>query len=272
MDGSETFVDLSRPDVPAEKQRVLPTARECAVRAYNYAYQRDPERASEFFLSFEPVAQRMLERYRPQPGKSFEHYLLSVIAHRWKSFRADTARGFSRRLIIDRTLRPTEHFDDELNLVVFAIRPKGIALRGTVFAALACNESLTDQQLRTIEGESGKPIYRHLAKLRSLREGSRERADLLRLRRDKAYCAMLYNQGLVQLETDPERRAEYVARASKARKTAENARNRLAHVQLGPSHAQLAGELSVPKGTIDSYVYTAVRFVQSVISEGGNAK
>ncbi len=247
----------------------LPTAREAALVAYKYAFKRNPELAAEFFLSFEPVAVRLLERYKPMPGKSFSNYLMSAIGFRWKSFVVkQTSENAKQNIVAFAVYRERGGVSQPEAQEIQSIpgagdgriegRKSGTALRGLAYAALRHAGQLSDEQLRQIEQISSTHIMRHLSAIAVAADSSFERARRFRQTRDGAFASMLYYRALAARETDPERKASLACKAERCFRRMIRARRKLAQVRVVPTHAEISKELGIPKGTIDSAIHAAL--------------
>lgn len=238
----------------------VPSAHACALIAYDYAHRIDPELASEMFITFLPVAQRMVERYRPQPGKSFSNYLLSAIRHRWLSLRMGEFRAeYDRRDVLMVALRPEKADPPEGPARVVVPAPRSATVRrGICMAAVSCMEEIGEDRARLVEALVGMPVTPVPP---SLKDDARDRLERFRRTRDRAYSAMLRYQGRLRRETDPEQRERLIDLEARSRLRMERARRMIRRMRVQPSHREIAEATGVPKGTIDSAIFAAYRAV-----------
>ncbi len=251
-----------------------------------YAYprlrgSRCEDDAGEFYLSCYPRLVRMLRRFREQ-GKPFEWYLQSVL--RWQYLAYVRARRRRERqwtsgslaAFWEPPLLEPEPAPERAGLRgqaagLFRLEAGGRAVRRgertrLLVWALKRVRTLSERELQELAELSGllpEVLGRVCARLRQGLLPHERRLELLAGRRTRGYAALCLLEQELGREAEPARRAQLERRVQKARHALGRSQLRIAAVRLAPSNREIAAALGLPKGTVDTALYSLRRRRQS---------
>jgi DNA-directed RNA polymerase specialized sigma24 family protein len=254
-----------------------------SARVYAYPRlrgSRSEDDAGEFYLLCYPRLVRTLRRFREQ-GKPFEWYLQSVL--RWQY------------LAYVRTRRRRERLWTSGSLAAFweppalreepAPEPPGMRRRASGLFRLEEGNGAVRRgdrnrllawalkQVRTLSAAELRELAELAqvdpelleqtgARLRQALLPPERRLELLAARRTRAFAALcLLEQELGGRRSPPAGRPWAAAR--KARRAPCRSQRRIAAVRLTPSNREIAAALGLPKGTIDTALYSLRRRQQA---------
>jgi DNA-directed RNA polymerase specialized sigma24 family protein len=255
-----------------------------SARVYEYPRLRGSrceDDAGEFYLLCYPRLVRTLRRFREQ-GKPFEWYLQSVL--RWQYLAFVRARRRRERewssgslaafwepppLEPEPALEPPGLRRQAAGL--FRLEAGGkVVRRGErtrlLVWALKGARALSEPQLRELAELSGlapETLGRACARLREALLPHERRLELLAGRRTRAYAALCLLEQELGREAEPARRQSLERRVLKARRALGRSQLRIAAVRLAPSNREIAAALGLPKGTVDTALYSLRRRRQS---------
>jgi hypothetical protein len=251
-----------------------------------YAYPRlrgsrcedDP---GEFYLLCYPRLVRTLRRFREQ-GKPFEWYLQSVL--RWQYLAFVRARRRRERQWASGSLAAfweppyldPEPAPDPPSLRreaagLFRLEAGGQAVRRgertrLLVWALKRVRTLSAAQERELAewaGVAPQMLEEVCARLRQGLLPQERRLALLAARRTRAYAALCLLEQELAREAEPGRREQLAQRLQRARRALRRGQQRIAGVRLAPSNREIAVALSLPKGTVDTALYSLRRRQQA---------
>jgi DNA-directed RNA polymerase specialized sigma24 family protein len=243
-----------------------------AQKVYFYPRRRmgwDEDACGEFYLFCYSRLVRLLDRFRDQ-GKPFESYLCSVLGWQLRNFARDRKRGerswnVALRIEPERTVTAAVDFPQGNDLGSLALSGECRRLiqtpadrRNFLFFVLKSTRNISPEKCPALAEMAGVPAHRLeslLAELRLGRAHRETRLDVLRRRRNAAFCQIRLLETELPAETDVGRRQELIARLQKAHKRMRGAMDRMARVGLAPTNREIACALGVPKGTVDSGLY-----------------
>jgi len=238
------------------------TFEQAGLQAYEYGLRKsrgDRDKAADFYLDMVPLLHRMLDRYTEQ-GSSFRAYLCRSLKFRWITFAKNDRQKQERITVADtaeasKNTAPHEIADDQPHIHLKKI---GVTERRGLFClALACPE-IDQSKLQELSRISGVPVSEISSRAESLKKPS-DRADTFRARRDRAYARLLSLDWRMRNEVDPDKKAQLATEREVMRLTLTTANAKLIASKIGPTHAELAKELGIPKGTIDSSIFLLLR-------------
>jgi len=255
-----------------------------SARVYAYPRLRGSrceDDAGEFYLLCYPRLVRTLRRFREQ-GKPFEWYLQSVL--RWQYLAYVRARRRRERewasgclaafwepppVEPEPALDPPGLFRQAAGL--FQLEAGGRRVRRgertrLLAWALKGVRSLSETQLRELAELSGVPpelLGQACARLRQGLLPHERRLELLVGRRTRAYSALCLLEQDLGREAEPIRREALARRVQKARRALCRSQRRIAAVRLAPSNRSIAAALGLPKGTVDTALYSLRRRQQA---------
>ena len=220
-----------------------------SARVYAYPRlrgSRSEDDAGEFYLLCYPRLVRTLRRFREQ-GKPFEWYLQSVL--RWQYLAYVRTRRRRERLWTSGSLaafwEPPELREEP------APEPPGMRRRASGLFRLE------DGSGAVRRGDRNRLLAWALKQVRTLSAAElRELAGLAQVDPE------LLEQELGR-ETEPGRREALELRVRKARRALCRSQRRIAAVRLTPSNREIAAALGLPKGTIDTALYSLRRRQQA---------
>jgi DNA-directed RNA polymerase specialized sigma24 family protein len=255
-----------------------------STRVYAYPRlrgSRSEDDAGEFYLLCYPRLVRTLRRFREQ-GKPFEWYLQSVL--RWQYLAFVRARRRRERLWSSGSLAafwdppPLEpesvpgppglrrqaaglfHLEAGGRTVRRGERTRLLAW-ALKRVRLLCEEEV--QELAELSGYSPEQLGQACARLRRALQSHERRLELLAGRRTRAYAALCLLEQELAREAEPARREVLEGRVRKARRALGRSQRRIAAVRLSPSNQEIAAALGLPKGTVDSALYSLRRRLQA---------
>lgn len=236
------------------------------------------EDGAEFLLRFMPRIRGLIERY--QEEGPFESYLAATLRWQVKTFAAERSSGRIRLTTLEHAgLAPLlddrdpeqlllEAREEELAYGAPAPPSAGTACllpgqaRRLLFVSLKMGERLGESDYRRLACAVGcDPEWLILRwhQLRAACETQRERRRVYRTRRDRAWFRMRCVQYRMTVTVDGDTLRALAGELLEWRHRYEQARKVLLRMQDGPSHAQIARALCIPKGTVDSGMYYAKR-------------
>ena len=248
-----------------------------SARVYAYPRlrgSRSEDDAGEFYLLCYPRLVRTLRRFREQ-GKPFEWYLQSVL--RWQYLAYVRTRRRRERLWTSGSLaafwEPPELREEP------APEPPGMRRRASglfrledgsgavrrgdrnrlLAWALKQVRTLSAAELRELAGLAQvdpELLEQTSARLRQALLPHERRLELLAARRTRAFAALCLLEQEMGRETEPGRREALELRVRKARRALCRSQRRIAAVRLTPSNREIAAALGLPKGTIDTALYS----------------
>ena len=255
-----------------------------SARVYAYPRLRGSrceDDAGEFYLLCYPRLVRTLRRFREQ-GKPFEWYLQSVL--RWQYLAFVRARRRRERQWASGTLAAfweppalePEAAADSPGLRrqaagLFRLEGGGRAARRgertrLLVWALKRVRTLSGREVQELAELSGLPLEQLDQVCAVLRQGllpHEQRLELLAGRRTRAYATLCLLEQELGREADPGRREPLERRVQKARRALSRSQRRIAAVRLAPSNREIAAVLGLPKGTVDTALYSLRRRRQS---------
>jgi DNA-directed RNA polymerase specialized sigma24 family protein len=247
-----------------------------------YAYprlrgSRCEDDAGEFYLLCYPRLVRTLRRFREQ-GKPFEWYLQSVLRWQYLAYlrarrrrERQWASGSLAAFWEPPSLEPEPAADPpELRRLaegLFRLESRGRAVRRgertrLLVWALKRARTLSEAQLQELAELSGLPAAQLEQACARLRQGllpHERRLGLLTGRRTRAYAALCLLEQELEREAEPARRVLLERRVQKARRALARSQQRIAAVRLAPSNREIAAALGLPKGTVDTALYSLRR-------------
>jgi len=255
-----------------------------SARVYAYPRLRGSrceDDAGEFYLLCYPRLVRTLRRFREQ-GKPFEWYLQSVLRWQYLAFvRARRRRerqwaSGSLAAFWEPPLLEPEPAPDAPGLRrqaagLFRLEAGGKAVRRgertrLLVWALKRARALSETELRELaelSGLSPELLGGACARLRQGLLPHERRLELLAGRRTRAYAALCLLEQELGREAEPARREALERRVQKARRALGRSQRRIAAVRLAPSNREIAAVLGLPKGTVDTALYSLRRRQQS---------
>jgi DNA-directed RNA polymerase specialized sigma24 family protein len=255
-----------------------------SARVYAYPRlrgSRSEDDAGEFYLLCYPRLVRTLRRFREQ-GKPFEWYLQSVL--RWQYLAYVRARRRRERQWTSGSLAafwepPTLQEEAAPEPPGMRCRAAGLfrledgsgaVRRGdrTRLLAWALKQvrTLSAAELRELAelaGVSPELLEQAGARLRQTLLPHERRLELLAARRTRAFAALCLLEQELGREAEPGRREALELRVRKARRALCRSQRRIAAVRLAPSNREIAAALGLPKGTIDTALYSLRRRQQA---------
>ena len=250
------------------------------------------EDAAEFLLRFYPRIRRLIERYRPT-GSCFELYLNSSLKFHLRTFAARQANDrirlsteaqpeiateireapetspYSVDTIGPRTVYPLSPRQKSTGPLDFTPPSRGRAdgltpseAQRVLVMALKAGDLLTPELCRDLAEWIGWDSERLLdtwIELRAMYEPFRVRRSRLAELRDMAWFRVRCVESRIRLATEEAERISLNEERTRWLHRYHRSRRRLSVMPAGPSHAQIAQVLGIPKGTIDSSVFKARR-------------
>jgi len=250
-----------------------------SARVYAYPRSRGSrceDDAGEFYLLCYPRLLRTLRRFREQ-GKPFEWYLQSVLRWQYLSYlrarRRRERRWSSGTLAVlwDPPLTEPEPRSDSPGLIreaaaLFRLDAEGRVRRGErtrlLVWALKRVRQLGPGEVQGLAGLSGWPgdrLEQACARLREDLLPHERRLALLAGRRSSAYAELCLLEQELGREPDPGKRDRLAGRLERARRTLRRSQESIAGVRQAPSNRQIAAALGLPKGTVDTALFTLKR-------------
>jgi len=249
-----------------------------SARVYAYPRLRGSrceDDAGEFYLLCYPRLVRTLRRFREQ-GKPFEWYLQSVL--RWQYLAFVRARRRRERQWASGSLAAfgepprleAEPEPDAPGLCsqaagLFRLEEKagGGLRRGERTRLLAWAlkrvRSLSAAELEELARMAGVPseeLEQACARLRQALLPHERRLAMLAAGRTRAFASLCLLEQDLARETEPGRREALAARLARARRSLGRSQRCIASVRLAPSNRELAAVLGLPKGTVDTALYS----------------
>ncbi len=256
------------------------------LSAQVYAYprlrgSRCEDDAGEFYLLCYPRLVRTLRRFREQ-GKPFEWYLQSVLRWQYLAFvraRRRRERQWSSGSLAAFWEPPALAAEPSADLPglrrqavgLFRLEGGGKAVRRAertrlLVWALKRVRSLSEGEIQELAELSGLTVELLAQVCARLRQGllpHERRLELLAGRRTRAYATLCLLEQELGRESEPARRALLEKRVQKARRALGRSQRRIAAVRLAPSNREIAAALGLPKGTVDTALYSLRRRRQS---------
>jgi len=241
------------------------------------------EDGAELLLRFLPRIKRLIGRYR-ETGRSFESYLAASLRWQIKTLAAERSgeriqltalRGPGSELRVDeqtRTARPIMEAREPVTQLSHRMpgssrpvpRPRLSCGQGRrlIHLSLKMAERLGEAEYRRVAVASGCNPEWLVSCWYTLRDGclaQRERRRSIQERRDHAWFKIRCLQYRLRLVLEDEEREAVTRNLAMWRRRYEHARRVLGRMHYGPSHAEIARVLNVPKGTVDSSVFYGKR-------------
>jgi DNA-directed RNA polymerase specialized sigma24 family protein len=251
-----------------------------SARVYAYPRLRGSrceDDAGEFYLLCYPRLVRTLQRFREQ-GKPFEWYLQSVLRWQYLAFvrarrrrERQWASGSLAAFWEPPPLEPEPGLDPpglrRQAEGLFRLEAGGRRVRRAertrlLVWALKRVRVLSEeevQELAELSGFSPELLGQACARLRQALLPHERRLELLAGRRTRAYAALCLLEQELAREAEPARREALERRVQKARRALGRSQRRIAAVRLAPSNREIAAALGLPKGTVDSALYSLRR-------------
>jgi DNA-directed RNA polymerase specialized sigma24 family protein len=251
-----------------------------SARVYGYPRLRGSrceDDAGEFYLLCYPRLLRMLRRFREQ-GKPFEWYLHSVL--RWQYLAYVRVRRRRERQWASGSLaafwEPSAQEPEQAlrqpslsreAAELFRLEAGGTTVRRgertrLLVWALKRVRSLTAgqvEELARLAGEEPELLERVCVRLRQALLPHEQRLALLAGRRTRAYGSLCLLEQELLREAEPGRREELALRLQRARSALRRSQQRIGSVRLEPSNREIAAALGLPKGTVDTALYSLKR-------------
>jgi hypothetical protein len=111
-------------------------------------------------------------------------------------------------------------------------------------------------ELAGLAGVSPELLEQACARLRQGLLPHERRLELLAGRRTRAFAALCLLEQELAREADPGRREALARRVQRARRALGRSQKRIAAVRLTPSNREIAAVLGLPKGTVDTALYS----------------
>jgi hypothetical protein len=238
------------------------------------------EDGAEFLLRLLPRITRLIDRYR-ETGKSFESYLATTLRWQIKSLASDRS---GERIQLTALRGPGSELRDveqsRVRQAVLEVReppPTGSRTgasdsplrsaqgRRLIHLSLKMAERLGEPDYRRVAGAAGYNPEWLIRCWQTLRNGciaQRERRRDVEERRDRAWFQVRCLQYRLRLVLEDDEREAVNRRLAMWRRRYEHALRVLSRMHCGPSHADIARVLGVPKGTVDSSVFYGKREIR----------
>ena len=255
-----------------------------SARVYAYPRlrgSRSEDDAGEFYLLCYPRLVRTLRRVREQ-GKPFEWYLQSVL--RWQYLAYVRARRRRDRQWTSGSL--AAFWEPPALQEEPAPEPPGMRSRAAGLFGLETGSgavrrgdrnrllawalkqvrTLSAAELRELAGlaqVAPELLEQAGARLRQALLPHERRLELLAARRTRAFAALCLLEQELGREAEQGRRQSLELRVRKARLALGRSQRRIAAVRLTPSNREIAAALGLPKGTIDTALYSLRRRQQA---------
>jgi DNA-directed RNA polymerase specialized sigma24 family protein len=255
-----------------------------SARVYAYPRLRGSrceDDAGEFYLLCYPRLVRTLRRFREQ-GKPFEWYLQSVLRWQYLAYvrarrrrEREWASGCLAAFWEPPPLEPEPALDPpglrRQAAGLFRLEAGGRKVRRgertrLLVWALKRVRSLSNTEMSELAELSGLPPELLEQACALLRQGllpHERRLELLAGRRTRAYAALCLLEQNLGREAEPARREALAKRVQKARRALGRSQRRIAAVRLAPSNRAIAAALGLPKGTVDTALYSLRRRQQA---------
>ena len=114
-------------------------------------------------------------------------------------------------------------------------------------------------ELAELAGVRPELLEQVCARLRQALLPHEHRLALLAGRRTRAYAALCLLEQELLREAEPGRKEALALRLQKARRALRRSQQRIASVRLAPSNRAIAAALGLPKGTVDTALYSLKR-------------
>ncbi|MEE8441516.1 MAG: hypothetical protein V3S41_07335 [Spirochaetia bacterium] len=241
------------------------------------------EDGAELLLRFLPRITRLIGRYR-ESGRSFESYLGSTLRWQITTLAAERSaeriqlaalRGPGGELrIAEQTRvaapvmearepgRKTSYRTGSSSRQSTRYRLSSGQGRRLIHLSLKMAERLGEADYRRVAAASGRNPEWLVGCWQTLRDGctaQRERRRSIQERRDRAWFKSRCLQYRLRLVLEDGERDATMRQLAMWHRRYEHARRVLAKMHDGPSHAEIARVLNVPKGTVDSSVFYGKR-------------
>jgi RNA polymerase sigma factor (sigma-70 family) len=253
-----------------------------SARVYAYPRTRGSrceDDAGEFYLLCYPRLLRTLRRFREQ-GKPFEWYLQSVLRWQYLSYlRARRRRerqwsSGSLSVLWDPPPAEPEPRAAPPGLAaeaaeLFRLEEGGRVRRGErtrllVWALKRVRELGPEEvgHLAVLSGWAVERLEQACAYLRQALQPHEQRLRLLAGRRAGAYAELCLLEQELPREADPARREVLARRLERTRRRLRRSQAGIAGVRLAPSNREIAAALGLPKGTVDTALFSLKRRCQ----------
>ena len=251
-----------------------------SARVYGYPRLRGSrceDDAGEFYLLCYPRLLRTLRRFREQ-GKPFEWYLQSVLRWQYLAYvrvRRRRERQWSSGSLAAFWEPPALEPEPALERPslsreaagLFRLEAGGTEVRRgerTRLLAWALKRVRTLSQseveeLARLAGVGPELLDRVCAQLRQALLPHEQRLALLAGRRTRAYAALCLLEQELLREAEPGRKDALALRLQRARRALRRSQQRITSVRLVPSNRAIAAALGLPKGTVDTALYSLKR-------------
>ena len=140
--------------------------------------------------------------------------------------------------------------------------PKEVYQRRMLFALLKTAHLLDPRQFDVLVHATGchaDGVLRLLSRLDRFRRPALARCDYLRERRNQAFANYHLTARAMYHEPGSPAHLRAVARQKRARRTLARSQSELARVRVAPTNRQIAAILGIPKGTVDTGLYSLQR-------------
>lgn len=239
------------------------TFEQAGLQTYQYGLRKsrgDTDKAADFYLRMVPMIRRMFDRYIDK-GAPFSSYLFRTLKWQWYSFVTETAMRQNQIAVADTAEAshntPPHEIAEAVQPRIDLKKTGATERRGLFYLALSLPEIDSDK-LAEISRVSGVPVKEIVSHADALTKDY-ARADSFRARRDKAFARLLAIDYRIADEVDPEKKARLAKERDAIRRRLHKANERLAKTKTAPTHAEIAQEVGVPKGTVDSSVFWLLR-------------
>lgn len=235
------------------------------------------EDGAEVLLRFLPRITRLISRYR-DTGQSFESYLASTLRWQIRTMAAERANNRIKHTALGgpgSELQITEQTRVEQSIMEACepVTPRSYRADGKtklssgqgrrlIHLSLKMAERLSEADYRRVAAAAGCDPRWLVGCWHQLRDsciGQRERRESIQERRDRAWFKIRCLQYRLRLVLDDDERAASLRGLAMWRRRYEHAKRVLGRMHYGPSHAEIARVLNVPKGTVDSSVFYGKR-------------
>lgn len=231
------------------------------------------EDGAELLLRFLPRITRLINRYR-ETGQSFESYLAASLRWQIKTLAAERSgeriqlvalRGPGSELRIAEQTRvapPVTEVCEPVTQASYKSRLRCGQGRRLVHLSLKMTERLGEADYRRVAAASGCDPEWLVSCWHKLQDGcsaQRERRRSIQERRDHAWFKIRCLQYRLRLVLEAEEQDTAIRQLAMWRRRYEHARRVLGRMHDGPSHAEIARVLNIPKGTVDSSVFYGKR-------------
>ncbi len=248
----------------------------------------------DFYLFFYPRLLKLIKNFRYK-GLSFQCLLRNTLAwqiktyHRKKSCADKINQCVRYNCIMDAeassaAAEPDKKTSEPLKLTAESERLLGINGAGEIRSAklkrqlkmLALKNAnyLDDAHIETLSvltGSDSERFYETIMKLREQGEFRRERLDVFRTRINKAYIKLCQLQQEYTDCVNGTERNSLINRQAELKKRIGRAHSGKNRVQMSPTNSEIAEIMGLPKGSVDSGLYSVKRLLKSLDAQDDGA-